>query len=61
MVKYNIYIICKNEDQEISIKADYLLPFYGLKMELGPIHKWGINIHENLIYKICVLCNTDMH
>ena len=42
-------IICKNEDQEISIKADYLLPFYGLKMELGPIHKWGINIHENLI------------
>ena len=42
-------IICENEDREFSIAADYLLPFYGLKMELGPIAKWGINLYENRI------------
>ena len=42
-------IICENEDTEFSIAADYLLPFYGLKMELGPIAKWGINLYENRI------------
>ena len=42
-------IICEHENREFSINADYLLPFYGLKMELGPIAKWGINLNENLI------------
>ena len=42
-------IICEHENREFSIKADYLLPFYGLKMELGPIAKWGINLNENQI------------
>ena len=32
-----------------SIETDFLLPFFGLKMELGPIANWGINLHENLI------------
>jgi len=39
----------KNEDQEKEIEADYLLPFFGLKMELGPIANWGINLNENVI------------
>jgi thioredoxin reductase (NADPH) len=39
----------KHEDKEFSIEVDYLLPFFGLKMELGPIADWGINLHENLI------------
>ena len=39
----------KNEDYEGVIEADYLLPFFGLKMELGPIASWGINLNENLI------------
>ena len=39
----------KHEDVEFFIKVDYLLPFFGLKMELGPIANWGINLHENLI------------
>ena len=39
----------KNEDKEDEIQADYLLPFFGLKMELGPIAKWGINLDQNLI------------
>jgi len=32
-----------------SLKTDFLLPFYGLKMELGPIANWGIDFHENQI------------
>ena len=39
----------QNEGKFYSVGADYLLPFYGLKMELGPIAKWDINLHENLI------------
>ena len=42
-------LICKNEEEEFSIETDYLLPFYGLKMELGPIAKWGINLDKNQI------------
>ena len=32
-----------------SIQVDYLLPFYGLKTELGPIANWGLNLNENQI------------
>ena len=39
----------KNEEEEGTIETDYLLPFFGLKMELGPIANWGINLNENLI------------
>jgi len=39
----------ENEDKKAFLKADYLLPFYGLKMELGPISNWGLNLYENLI------------
>ena len=39
----------KNEDIEGEIETDILIPFFGLKMELGPIAKWGINLNENLI------------
>ena len=39
----------KNEAGEGEIEVDYLLPFFGLKMELGPIANWGINLDQNLI------------
>ncbi len=39
----------KTEDQTHLIQTDYLLPFYGLKMELGPVAEWGLNLNENLI------------
>jgi thioredoxin reductase (NADPH) len=39
----------KNENQENEMEVDYLLPFFGLKMELGPIANWGINLDKNLI------------
>ena len=40
----------KHENQVFTITTDYLLPFYGLKMELGPIANWGLNLNKNLIY-----------
>jgi thioredoxin reductase (NADPH) len=33
----------------LSLEVDYLLPFFGLAMELGPIAKWGLNLHKNHI------------
>ncbi len=32
-----------------NIEVDYLLPFYGLKMELGPIVDWGLKLKDDLI------------
>ncbi len=45
--KINVSI--KNSDEIKNFEVDYLLPFFGLKMELGPIAKWGLNLQENLI------------
>ena len=42
-------IHCIHEEKKFSVEADYVLPFFGLKMELGPIANWGINLNENLI------------
>lgn len=39
----------ENDNKIHMLKTDFLLPFYGLKMELGPIANWGLNLHENLI------------
>ncbi len=32
-----------------ALKADHLLPFYGLSMDLGPIANWGLNLEKNHI------------
>ena len=44
----------ENEEKINSLKTDFLLPFYGLKMELGPIANWGLNLHEN-----CIAVDTE--
>ncbi len=44
-----IMLAYENDDERLNIEVDYLLPFFGLKMELGPIAEWGLNLHENLI------------
>ena len=44
-----IKVITKNNEETDSFEVDYLLPFFGLKMELGPIANWGLNLEENLI------------
>ena len=46
----NKVIISYQANENIhEIKIDYLIPFFGLKMDLGPISKWGLNLHQNLI------------
>ena len=44
-----INVIVKNKDEKNNFEVDHLLPFFGLKMELGPIANWGLNLDENLI------------
>ena len=40
----------KGDDGEIrSINTDYVLGFFGLIMQLGPILEWGLNIDKKLI------------
>jgi thioredoxin reductase (NADPH) len=34
---------------EEVVKADRLMPFFGLTMKLGPLADWGLNLDENLI------------
>ncbi len=38
-----------NDGKERVLACDALLAFYGLKMELGPIADWGLNLERNLI------------
>lgn len=38
-----------NDGAERPVPCDALLPFYGLKMELGPIAGWGLNLERDLI------------
>ncbi len=43
-------VIVKDFDGNIKeLEADYLLPFYGLAMELGPIANWGLSLHKHFI------------
>ena len=39
----------KGADGARRIACDRLIPFFGLTMKLGPIARWGLNLHENLI------------
>jgi thioredoxin reductase (NADPH) len=43
-------VLVKDFDGKIKeLPADYLLPFFGLAMELGPIANWGLGLHKNHI------------
>ena len=44
-----INIVIKDNEEVTNFEVDYLLPFFGLKMELGPIANWGLNLDQNLI------------
>ena len=40
----------KNDNNEIkTVKTDYVLGFFGLIMQLGPIANWGLNIDKKTI------------
>ena len=47
--KNKIKVLYQENENMFDLEVDYLLPFFGLKMELGPISDWGLNLHENLI------------
>jgi len=42
------------------VQADYLLPFFGLAMELGPIADWGLNLEMNHIEVDPSTCETNI-
>ncbi|MBD1147510.1 NAD(P)/FAD-dependent oxidoreductase [Pelagibacterales bacterium SAG-MED31] len=44
-----INVSVKYNDKIKTFEVDYLLPFFGLKMDLGSISNWGLNLNENLI------------
>lgn len=37
------------DNNQQTIAADYLLPFFGLSMDLGPLRDWGLDVHQNYI------------
>ncbi|MGL9718647.1 MAG: NAD(P)/FAD-dependent oxidoreductase [Wolbachia sp.] len=44
-------VVVKNiaSKEERKISADFLLPFFGLSMNLGPINNWGIQLEHSRI------------
>lgn len=43
-------VLVKDFDGKIKeLEANYLLPFFGLAMELGPIANWGLNLNKHNI------------
>jgi thioredoxin reductase (NADPH) len=42
-------VTIKSPKGEVLVPCDTLLAFYGLKMELGPLADWGLNLDRNLI------------
>ena len=39
-----------NDNKEVkTLKTDYVLGFFGLIMQLGPIAKWGLNLNKKTI------------
>jgi thioredoxin reductase (NADPH) len=43
-------VIARRDDNStFPIECDALLPFFGLTMKLGPVAKWGLNLHEERI------------
>lgn len=42
-------VVSTLEGEKKTLKADHLLAFFGLSMDLGPIASWGLNLHKNHI------------
>ncbi|MCB9994195.1 MAG: NAD(P)/FAD-dependent oxidoreductase [Hyphomicrobiaceae bacterium] len=39
----------KTAEGVVAVKADRMLPFFGLTMKLGPVADWGLELNDNLI------------
>jgi thioredoxin reductase (NADPH) len=42
------------------VPADFLLPFYGLSMELGPIAEWGLGLERSHVSVTPATCETNI-
>jgi thioredoxin reductase (NADPH) len=51
--KLNNIEIQKNNEAKEVLNIDSVIAFFGLKMELGPIANWGLNLEKK-----CILVNT---
>ncbi len=50
-----------DKDKKIrTVKADILLPFYGLATSLGPIAEWGLDLNKNHIDVHPTTCATNI-
>ncbi|MBM5787695.1 MAG: NAD(P)/FAD-dependent oxidoreductase [Pelagibacterales bacterium] len=52
-LKLNNIEIQKNNEAKEVLNIDSVIAFFGLKMELGPVANWGLNLEEK-----CILVNT---
>ena len=52
-LKLNNIEIQKNNETKEVLNIDSVIAFFGLKMELGPIANWGLNLEEK-----CISVNT---
>lgn len=52
-------VVSTLDGEKRVLEADYLLPFYGLSMELGPIADWGLGLHMNHITVDPSTCETS--
>lgn len=48
------------DNNQRTIEADYLLPFYGLATDLGPLSNWGINVEHHHILVDPRTCMTNI-
>ena len=39
----------RNDNGDLEVECDTLLPFFGLTMKLGPVANWGVALESNLI------------
>ncbi|AIL13309.1 ferredoxin-NADP reductase [Candidatus Paracaedimonas acanthamoebae] len=47
------------EGESRRLETDYLLPFFGLSMNLGPINDWGLNLEKHHIQVEPGTCATN--
>lgn len=52
-------VVSTLDGEKRTLKADYLLPFYGLSMDLGPIAGWGLGLEHSHISVNPATCETN--
>lgn len=52
-------VVSTLDGKKRTLEADYLLPFYGLSMDLGPIAHWGLGLSHSHISVNAATCETS--